>query len=103
MNELVASRSLRFKNRNSNESGELVVEIYKPYLLKEGMVEFPVSVGNAGCSLRVTGLDTERYNDEIYGMDSLQAISMAVDVEGILKKISETYELFFQDGDPYFE
>ena len=87
----------------SSLTGELVVEIYKPYELTEDIVEFPIFKGNAGCSVKFLGLDTDHYDHNVYGADSLQALSMAVDVEGILKTISKTHELYFLDGEPYFE
>lgn len=79
------------------------MEIYEPYLLQEGMVDFKFSLGTAGCSIRIKGIGTEYYNHETYGVDTLQALQLASNVESILKRISKKYELFFEDGEPYFE
>ncbi len=39
-----------------------------------------------------------------YGADTLQALHLAVsDVEPILKRIAKRNDLFFPDGEPYFE
>lgn len=101
--DIVASRTLRFRKISSGEVGEVTVQISTPYLLKPDMVDFPVSERTAGCSVRVLGIGTDYYNQEVYGADTLQALELAVDVEGIFKRISKEYDLFFLDGDPYFE
>jgi len=87
----------------SGDEGELKVEIYLPYLLKEGMVDFPITPGSAGCSLKIRGLSTDYYDQEVYGADTLQALQLASDVEDVLKHISNKYALFFSTGEPYFE
>ncbi len=101
--EMIASRTLKTKHRITGEIGELSVEIHRPYLLKEGMVDFPIHAGVSGCSVRVVGLGTDQYDQEVYGGDTLQVLQLASDVEGMLKHISQSCELFFKDGEPYFE
>lgn len=100
---LIASRTLKFVEIDSKVSGELIVEIFKPYLLKEEMVDFAITSGCAGCSLRVRGIDTDFYDQEVYGVDSVQALELASNVEGMLKHISKKYDLYFETGEPYFE
>lgn len=99
---MIANRTLKTIHRETGKTGEISVEISLPYLLKEGMVRFPIHPGAAGCSIKVVGLGTDRYDQEVYGVDTLQALQLASDVEGILKRISKTYDLYFNDGDPYF-
>lgn len=101
--KIVASRTLKYRNIDSGETGELFVEVGEPYLLQEGMVDFPFSAGVAGCSLRFRGMGTDYYDQEVYGADALQALQLACDVEGTLKSIAKKNELFFNDGEPYFE
>jgi hypothetical protein len=101
--EIIASRRLQFKCRNTEKYGNIVIEIYKPYLLREEMVDFPISSGNSGCSVKVIGLETDYYDQEVYGADAIQALQLATDIEGILKHIDKKFELFFEDGEPYFE
>lgn len=100
---MIANRTLKTIHRETGILGELSIEIYAPYLLKEGMVEFPIHPGAAGCSIRVVGIGTDYYDQEVYGADSLQAIQLATNVESILKRISKTYDLYFNDGEPYFK
>ena len=101
--DLIATRTLKYRKIDSDERGELTIEVYAPYYLREGMVEFPISQGSAGCSVKFLGIDTDSYDQEIYGMDALQALAMAADIDGALRHISKKYELFFQDGGPYFD
>ncbi len=102
-NNVIAERTLNTKHRETGASGKLLIEVHRPYALTQDMVNFPIENGAAGCSLRFVGLGTDLYDDEVVGIDTLQAIQLASDVEGILKKISQNYELFFTDGSPYFE
>ncbi len=39
----------------------------------------------------------------VYGADSLQALQLAVDIEPILKRLSNRYDFFFPNGDGYFD
>ena len=92
--EIIATRRLQFKSCNTEKSGFLVIEIYKPYLLKEDMVDFPITSGNSGCSVKVLGLETDYYDQEVYGADTIQALQLASDIEGMLKHIDKKFELF---------
>ena len=44
--DLIATRTLKYRKIDSDERGELTIEVYAPYYLREGMVEFPISQDN---------------------------------------------------------
>ncbi len=55
----------------------------------------------AVCHLEFNGLD--EYNFDVCGMDSLQAVNMASNIEAVLERLSKKYDFYWSSGDPYFE
>jgi hypothetical protein len=108
MNNCIAERKLKCAPKGSENTIDLIVRIGAPYLLELGMVNFKFSPGTAGCTVEITGPNPDdvfegRSAHEIYGADTLQALSLASDVEPILKRLSKKYDIFFPSGEPYFE
>ena len=56
----------------------------------------------ATCNLEIIGFK-EPYVQTLYGADLLQALQQATNVDPILKAFSKKYDLYFEDGEPYFE
>jgi hypothetical protein len=97
---VIAERKLLFSEKGSGVRREMSVRIHAPFELKHGDVEFRFHRGTAGCRVEFFGLDEPDYL--AHGVDSLQAIAFAVDVDPILKKLSEKIDFYFEDGEPYF-
>ena len=102
MKTWIAERKLTYTLKGENKKQNLTIRIGKPYLLVEGMVNFQFHEGAAGCSVEFDGID-DGYADEVYGADSLQALQLASDIDGILKNLSKKYDFYFPDGEPYFD
>ena len=99
----IAERTLQYRASPGSELRTLVVRVLPPFLLKEGEVNFQFEPGAAGCIVRVEGLP-EVIEEVAYGADTLQALYLAVsNVEPILKHVAKRTDLFFPDGEPYFE
>ncbi len=99
----IAERTLRYRASSGGELRTLIVRVLPPFLLTEGTVNFRFEPGAAGCIVRVEGLP-EEFEEVAYGADTLQALQLAVtNVEPILKHLAKRNELFFPDGQPYFE
>ena len=47
-------------------------------------------------------LEVRRFG-AIYGADSIQALQLAVDIEPVLKRLSERYDFYFPSGEGYFD
>jgi len=103
MKEWIAERKLTYTRKGESNKSELTIRIGKPYLLKEGEVNFPAHEGAAGCSVEFNGLEDGYYNDEVYGADSIQALQLATNIEPTLVHLSEKYDFYFLTGEPYFE
>jgi len=108
MNKWIAERILKCAPKGTEDIRNLVVRIGTPYLLEAGMVNFKFSPGTAGCIVEITGPNPDDVFEgssahEIYGADTLQALSLAADVEPILKRLSKKYDIIFPSGEPYFE
>lgn len=92
MKQIIAERKMFFRAKGSLEKKPLTIRIGTPYLDQAGM---------AKCPVEWDGL-FKQYAD-IAGMDSLQALKLASDVEPMLHRLSEKYEFFWDSGEPYFD
>jgi hypothetical protein len=53
------------------------------------------------CKIVFDGLPED--DMEVYGTDSMQALSLATDIEDVLGRLSKRYDFFWATGEPYFE
>jgi hypothetical protein len=101
LKEFIAERKLLYSLKGSGERRNLIIRIGVPYLVKEGMVDFPVGEGFAGCHVEIDGLD-ETY-PEVYGADTVQALNLASNLEPLLKRLQKKYDFYWASGEPYFD
>lgn len=101
MNKYPYLREIYFSNKNDNAKRKLLVSIKGPYLIQEGDVDFKFDEGTSKCTIEFEGL--EELNNDVYGVDGLHALSLAVDIDPILKSVSSKYNFYWNDGSPYFE
>ena len=103
MQQFIAERKLIFSPKDSDVRAEVTIGIGPPFLVTNGMVDFPVpKEGYSACHVGIVGLD-EKCQD-VYGIDSLQAVSLAAGAaEALLKRLSKKYDFFFLSGELYFD
>lgn len=102
MKTWIAERKLLCSRKGEAPRSALTVRVSHPYLLEKGTVNFDFHEGTAGCAVEIIGFE-EAWFEETYGVDSLQALQLASDVEPVLRQLSKKYDFFFLDGEPYFE
>ena len=102
MEQFIAERKLLYSLKSSDVQKEFFVRLGAPYHVEEGTVDFSVGKeGCSGCHIEIVGLD-ETY-PEVYGADSLQALSLATSaIESFLKRLQKKYDLYWLTGEPYF-
>ena len=103
MTQFVAERKLLYSAKGSDVRKEFIIRLGAPYFVREGTVDF--SVGEEGCSAcHVEFVGLNETCPEVYGADSLQAITLASNVvEPLLKRLQKKYDLFYLNGEPYFD
>lgn len=92
MEKVIAERKLLYSVKESAIRKELTIRIGAPYVNDEGM---------ARCPVEWDGL-FETFAD-IAGMDSIQALQLATDVDSLLKRLENKYDFFWPTGEPYFD
>lgn len=97
----IAERKLLFSEKNAQSTKELVIKISEPFIATENNVKISVDGVTAGCHVEIEGLDESGY--DLYGMDSLQAINLASNIDPLLERLSDKYDFFWITGEPYFE
>lgn len=98
----VAKRDLVYSPKGSNERFNLSVRVYAPFELQVGSVDFDFQPGTAGCIVQTFGFPKD-VKETVYGADSLQALELACSVDGFLRRFRGDFDLYFPDGEPYFE
>lgn len=88
----IAERNLLFADKGSPIRKELIIRIGRPYWVNNYM---------AACPVKFDGLLAEFA--DIAGADLLHALYLATDVESFLRQLTDKYDFFFPDGEPYFE
>ena len=99
MEKYIVERKLLFSPKGSGEKKDLVIRIGAPYLADETVLGYPIAEGTAMCDYEYDGLLPQTY---VLGVDMLQALHLAIDIEPFLKKFSSKYDFFWPTGEPYF-
>jgi hypothetical protein len=102
MGYFFAERRLLYSHKGSSNKYELNVRINEPRLVNQGEVNFDFSLGTAVCKIEFNGLP-ESLVEEVFGVDSIQALSLATNIDSYLKGLQKKYDLYWIDGEPYFE
>lgn len=97
----IAERKLLFSEKNSKSRKEVTIKISEPFVVTANDVTLPGDGTMCGCRVEIVGLDEPEFN--LYGMDSLQAIQIASDIDSLIKRLSDRYDFFWSTGEPYFD
>jgi len=101
LKKFIAERRLLYSSKDSDDKKEFIVRIGIPYIVEEGAVNFSVDEITAGCHLEFEGISEE--SQEIYGVDTIQAINIASDIESNIRRLQKKYDVYWSDGEPYFD
>lgn len=99
---VIATRRLAYAFKDDPTRRVFSVRIHEPFFVEPGSVDFNVSGWTSGCDISFDGLEHKEWTS--YGADEVQAIELAVkDMEDMLRRLSKIYDLYFDDGEPYFD
>lgn len=99
--DYIAERRLLYSKKNELSRNEFSIKISAPYIVQQQSVKFPVDGVMAGCHVGIDGLNERSF--EVYGMDSLQAVHLASDIDALLERLGAKYDFFWLTGEPYFD
>lgn len=102
MVEIIATRPLQYSAKGHPERHDIEIRIHAPFEVQEGSVNFDIGDGVSACRWEVVGLP-EKFEHVIYGIDTLQALQLALDTDPIVRALEKRYDLFWASGEPYFE
>ena len=97
----VAERKLLFSEKSSPKTKEVVVKISEPFVATEDNAGFLGDGVASVCHVEIDGIDEPGF--DLVGMDSLQAVNLASDIEPLIKRLSDRYDFFWVTGEPYFD
>ena len=97
MKRVIAERKLNYSLKNEDRVRGLTILVFEPVLMENEQRQTM-----AACSVLYDGIDFDY--PEIYGMDRLQALDLALRaIDSNMELLKEKYNFYFLDGDPYFE
>ncbi len=102
MKNSIAHRRLLISKKGVEKRTDLYIHIGPPRFMPPEKLPFEADDKFAVCNIEMIGFE-EPFFDSIYGADLIQAIQLASNIDPILRSYSVTYDLFFEDGEPYFE
>jgi hypothetical protein len=101
MSNHIATRHLLFSTKDNATRKRLTVGLCAPVVVAQDEVQYPVDGVMSKCHVDFVGLDEHSF--DVFGTDSLQAISLASNIESVIKRLSQEYDFFWSTGEPYFE
>jgi hypothetical protein len=99
---VIAERRLLY-TRGDSDLRPAIIRIYLPQPVDPSSVRFSVSPGTAVCLLDFGDLPPGRVS--VYGMDSLQALTLAVNIDPYIRGMERTdgCRFYWDSGEPYFD
>jgi hypothetical protein len=91
MKNITAERRLVAVSKIDGHRKEVIIRVGLPYWIEEGEV--------AACPVEYEGLIL-KYNDR-RGIDLVQALQIASDIDIVLETVSDEYAFFWPSGEPY--
>jgi hypothetical protein len=97
----IAHRDLLVSEKGGQKRNKVRVKVTLPSHVTQTTTGVELGEGASMCKIVFDGL--EEADLEIYGTDSLQALSLATDIEELIRGLSKRYDFFWATGEPYFE
>ena len=91
MKNITAERRLVAESKKDGYRKDVVIRIGLPYWIEEGE--------EAACSVEYEGL-ISKYTDR-RGIDLVQALQIASDIDIVLDTLSDEFTFFWPSGEPY--
>lgn len=98
--KVIAKRELLYSIKGRRERMPMTVKVVEPCDVEEGSVNFLFDAGTARCVVEFEPLG-KRF--EFFGMDSLQALELAVRIDPYLKGLTAKYDFYWMSGEDYFD
>ena len=90
--QIIAERNLLYCKKGSDKFNKLIIRIGQPYIDEEGVARCPVDWGGI----------FETFAD-FAGVDLVHALQLASDIDSLILKLSDKYDFYWHNGDPYFD
>lgn len=98
---LFAERRLLCSAKNSSARTEVAFRVSRPHVTTASEAISVADGETYTCEVTIHGLDEPSI--KYFGMDSVQALQLASDLDPLIKRLSAKYDFFWLTGEPYFE
>jgi hypothetical protein len=93
---------LYIARKGNSERKPLLIRVFAPQSVDPDSDLFRPDSDTSSCLVEFQGIPDANLG-EIFGADSIQALQLALDIEPVLKRLSERYDFFFPTGEGYFD
>lgn len=104
MHKTIAKRALFWSLKGSSIRNKFMVRVSAPYSVDQKEVPFDVDwiddEGASACAIDTEGLEDE-FHQIVYGIDEIQVVNMASNIEPMLTGLGKKYDLYWLSGEPY--
>ncbi len=101
MKSIIAVRKLYYSIKGISNLSEFTIKISMPYHANEFDKNDQPSQDCYACDISIEGINEPGFT--VYGMDSVQAINIATNLEPFIKRLSKKYDIYWVDHEPYFD
>jgi len=99
--EPFAERRLLCSAKNGSTRTEIVFRVSRPHVTTISEAGSVANGETFTCEVTIDGLDERSV--KYFGMDSIQALQLASDLDPLIRRLSAKYDFFWPTGEPYFE
>jgi len=96
-----AERRLLCSTKGGTTRTEVVFRVDKPHVTTASEAGSVADGKTCTCEVTIVGLDEP--STKYFGMDSVQALQLASNLDPLIERLSATYDFFWPTGEPYFE
>ena len=101
MSRYIAERHLWFSEKKGGVRKKLLVGIAAPVAVAQHEVKYPIDGVMSKCHVEFEG--SNEHSFDVFGADSLQAVNLASNIEGVIERLSDRYDFYWATGEPYFD
>ena len=96
----IAERKLRCVEKRTGIESVVLVRVQEPSIVDASDVNFSTDGVIASCEVRFEGIDLK--NRVYYGVDSIQAVNLATDLDAVIEPYCDNYDFFWETGRTVF-
>lgn len=102
MKPIIATRRLKYSNKKDKQLMDIEVKVSAPFQVPESEKQFDSEHLCYCCIVYFINGHGQISKEKVYGADEVQAVHLASNIDGYIKIMSKSLDIYWLDGEPYF-